>query len=268
MKILFIGDISAKPGRLAVKDFLQKYKQEVDLVIANCENAAHGIGATVEVINELQSYGVDYFTSGNDIWHQQAFVEYLNKEDSLVIRPYNYPEYFPGKGYKVIQVGDKTILLLNLIGKVFIKEEVLNPFRIADEFLRKVQFGQLHDVPDKVDIIFVDFHAEATSEKVAMGFFLDGRVQAVVGTHTHVQTSDDRILDKGTAYITDVGMAGSLNSVLWVKYETIINKMLNPYHFERFEVEEKKPWMVNSVLVTIDEKNVVKSIERINHVVN
>lgn len=266
MKILFIGDISAKPGRLAVKEFLQEYK--ADIVIANCENAAHGIGATRGIIEELHGYGVDFFTSGNDIWHQSDFYQYLDEPDSLVIRPLNYPQYFPGKGFKVLTIKDKHILIINLIGTVFIKEETNNPFRTIDDFFRLLSIDKIEGITEKIDYTIIDFHAEATSEKVAMGFFLDGRVSAVLGTHTHVQTADNRILPKGTAYITDVGMAGSLNSVLWVKYETIIKKMLNPYQFERFEVEEKKPWMVNAVVLDIDETNVVRSIERINYTVN
>jgi metallophosphoesterase (TIGR00282 family) len=266
--ILFIGDISAKPGRLAVKEFLAEKKKDYDLVIANGENAAHGVGATIEIIEELHSYGVDYFTSGNDIWHKDVIFEYLNDQKGLLIRPMNYPAYYPGKGYKLMKVNGKNILLINLIGTVFIKEQVLNPFRTVEEFLGKVERGSVEDLPERIDSIIVDFHAEATSEKVTMGFFLDGRVSAILGTHTHVQTADERILPKGSAYITDVGMSGSLNSVLWVKYESVIVKMMNPYHFERFEVEESKPWLVNAVSLSINETNVVESIQRTNYQVN
>ena len=268
MKILFIGDISAKPGRLAVKDFLEKMRNDVDLVIANCENSAHGIGATEDTINELSGYGVDYFTSGNDIWRQTPFMEYLDSPESKVIRPLNYPQYYPGKGYIFFQKNGKNILLVNLIGTVFMKEEVFNPFRSVEELLMKIDTDQIKDIPMRPDIILVDFHAEATSEKITMGFFLDGKVEAVLGTHTHVQTSDERILPNGTAYITDVGMAGSLNSVLWVSYDSIIEKMLNPFKFSKFVVEEKRPWVVSSALIEIDEENTVKSIQRLTHTVN
>ena len=255
MKIAFIGDISAKPGRLAVKAYLEKYRSEVDVVIANIENAAHGLGATIAIVEELHDYGVDFFTSGNDIWRQQDIIRYMELEDALVIRPMNYPAYYPGRGYKLLHIGGKTILILNLLGTVFMDTEINNPFKVVDDFLTTFT--------EKVDIIFVDFHAEATSEKIAMGFYLDGRVSAVVGTHTHVQTADERILPKGTAYITDVGMAGTVNSVLWVKTDIALDKMLHPYMFKKFEVEEEKPWSVQSVHIEINEANTVTSIQRV-----
>lgn len=262
MRILFIGDVSAKPGRLAIKSYLKEVRNQFDLIIANCENSAHGLGATMETIDELHTYGVDYFTSGNDIWHQPNFSDYLDLEESLVIRPLNYPSYYPGKGFKLIERGGKKVLLLNLIGTVFMKEQVLNPFHEIDDFLSR------NALVKEADIILVDFHAEATSEKITMGFFLDGRVHAVMGTHTHVQTADERILAKGTAYITDVGMSGSLNSVLWVKYESSIKKSLFPYRHERYEVEEKKPWVVDGITLEIDKNNVVTSIKKVHHIVN
>lgn len=268
MKILLLGDISAKPGRLVIKDFLQDnhHKDDYDLVIGNCENATHGLGATPEAIDELHSYGIDFFTSGNDIWKKESIFEYLGKKDPVVIRPLNYPDYFPGVGYRVLNVKEKKILVINLIGQVFMKEEVLNPFHTINNFLNDFENGKYEYALKDMDLILVDFHAEATAEKVAMGFYLDGKVGLVAGTHTHVQTSDERILPKGTAYITDMGMCGSINSVLWTKTDIIINKMLKPYLFQRFEPEENKPWMLCGVEIETDENSTVRSIKRVNYV--
>lgn len=217
IKILFIGDIVGKPGRRAVAQFLTENKDKYDLVIANGENLAAGKGMTFAKYEEMITAGVDYFTSGNHIWNNDEIIPYLNDKKVKILRPANYPPSSPGRGFNEVVLNDGTkILLLNVQGRVFMKDEIDDPFVTAKNI-----------VDEHADsIIIVDFHAEATSEKIALGYYLDGRVSAVFGTHTHVQTADEKILQNGTAYITDAGMTGAENSVLGVKKEIIIEKFL------------------------------------------
>jgi len=260
MRVLFIGDIVGKPGRRALRQSLPGLinKLKIDFVIANVENAAGGFGITESVGREILSQGVNVMTSGNHIWDKKEVLSYMPKEDRL-LRPANYPEGVPGNGYITISAGNNNskISILNLSGRVFMTS-IDCPFRTAERiipFLKK-----------ETRIIIVDFHAEATSEKLAMGWFLDGKVSAVIGTHTHVQTADERILPNGTAYITDVGMTGPLNSIIGVKRERIINKFLTqiPTRFETASGEV----MLCSVILDIDpETGLANSIQRlqINH---
>lgn len=214
IRILFIGDIVGRSGRNAVKSYLPelKEKEKINFVIANGENLAAGKGMTYEKYQEMMAAGIDYFTSGNHIWNNNDIVPHLNDADIKILRPYNYPEGTPGRGLGQIE----NILILNLQGRVFMKDNLSDPFLIAKSIAETHQ--------DK--IIIIDFHAEATSEKVALGHYLDGKVAAVIGTHTHVQTADEKILPQGTAYISDAGMTGPIDSVLGVKKDIIIERFL------------------------------------------
>ncbi|NLU49018.1 MAG: TIGR00282 family metallophosphoesterase [Syntrophomonadaceae bacterium] len=219
MKVLVIGDIVGKPGRKAVQNLLPRIVKEhaVEFVIANAENAAGGKGVTGSVKDELLGAGVDVLTSGNHVWDNKAVFECIDDEPRLV-RPANYPGECPGQGYHTyVSGGGARITVINLSGRVFM-QNLDCPFREIDRILDEVQAAS--------DVIIVDFHAEATSEKQAFAWYVDGRVSAVVGTHTHVQTSDERILPQGTAYITDVGMTGAIDSVLGMVKEEAISKFL------------------------------------------
>lgn len=244
LKILFIGDIVGKPGRRAVAHFipLLKEKEGIDFVIANGENLASGKGMTYDKYQEMIDAGVDYFTSGNHIWNNTEFISCLDDKKVKVLRPANYSDSTPGKGYATVEVKGVKLTILNLQGRVFMKDDVDDPFvigkNIADEC--------------KDSIIIVDFHAEATSEKMALGYYLDGFVSAVLGTHTHVQTADEKILPLGTAFISDVGMSGPENSVLGVKKEIIIEKFLT--QLPQSHKMASGDSIFNAVVVEIDVK--------------
>ncbi len=228
-RIVFIGDVAGKPGRRLLAKVLPmiKIKYSPDLVIANGENSAGGLGIIPKTADELYQGGVNIITTGNHVWDKKEAIELL-KEDLRVVRPINYPNAAPGNGSTVFKGPDGVdVLIVNLQGRVFMEPVVENPFLAMDALLEKV--GR------KYDIIFVDFHAEATAEKQAMGFYLDGRVSAVLCTHTHVQTADLRILPGGTAYQSDVGMTGSLDSVIGMKMEPVISKFTTGVN-KRFEV--------------------------------
>lgn len=243
MKILFLGDIVGKPGRDVTGRVLPDMKKDekIDFVIANAENAAGGSGITPTIAQELFACGVDALTSGDHIWKKAEVYPYLEATDK-VIRPANYPEGVPGKGSTVIKAANGVkVGIINLLGRVFM-DPLDCPFACVKKELEKVR--------KETSVIFVDMHAEATSEKVAMGWFLDGTVSAVVGTHTHVQTADEKILPKGTAYITDCGMTGPYDSVIGRKKENIIERFLTQLP-TRFEVASGNEEM-HGVLVTVD----------------
>jgi len=254
MKILFIGDIVGKPGRLAVKEIFPKLrkKREIDFVAANAENAAGGFGLTPKIIEELLAVHIDVLTSGNHIWDRREIMEVIDKEKRL-LRPANYAPGVPGLGSAVFETktGEK-IGVINLEGRVFMSH-VDCPFRTAERELEKIK--------DKAHYIIVDMHAEATSEKIAMGRFLDGKVGAVFGTHTHVQTADEQIFPGGTAFITDVGMTGPRDSVIGVRSELILQRFLMGIP-NRFEVATDDVWF-SAVLVELKGEKAI-SIERIN----
>jgi metallophosphoesterase (TIGR00282 family) len=220
MKILFIGDVFGEPGRLAIKKKLSELKQSLglDFVIANVENAAHGRGITPKIIEELQGCGVNAFTAGNHLWDNKEIIPYM-PDSKVLIRPANYMPDTPGRGsqsfevYSGIKVG-----LISLEGQRLMGNAVDSPFYAVDRELEKWK--------GKVDIFIVDMHAEATSEKRAMGWYLDGRVAAVVGTHTHVQTADEEILPQGTAYISDIGMTGPYNSVIGLEKKAALTRLV------------------------------------------
>jgi metallophosphoesterase (TIGR00282 family) len=246
--ILAIGDIVGKPGRKAVSQLLPGLRQQygLKLVIANGENAAGGIGLTPETAQELLDAGVDVITSGNHIWAQKEIFPYLEGQMPIV-RPLNYPPGVPGRGY--ITLG--PVAVVNIMGRTFIGN-LDCPFQAMDKLLAKL----------KQPVIIVDFHAEATSEKVAMGRYLDGRVSAVLGTHTHVGTIDTQILAGGTAYVTDIGMTGPTDSVIGDDVNAVIQRFLTGVH-HRLSVGKGKP-VLNAVMVDIDDASGrARSIERI-----
>jgi len=252
VRILAIGDIVGKPGRRAISALVPGLRRELrlDAVVANGENSAAGKGITVNTAKEILAAGVDVITTGNHIWAQPDIIPYLDT-DAPVLRPANYPEAAPGRG--MVRVGALTVI--NLMGRVFMFE-LDDPFRTADRLLERVEPG----TP-----VLVDFHAEATSEKMAMGWYLDGRVSAVMGTHTHVPTADQRILTKGTAYVSDLGMCGPRDSVIGNEIEPVLHKFLTGMPV-RFTVAEKSRFVnLNAVLVDIDDATgMARSIERVD----
>ena len=244
LHILMVGDIVGRPGRRAVKQMIRplKKKYNIDFVIANGENAAGGNGLTQEIADELFDDGIDFLTMGNHTWDKKEIFEFIDLESRL-IRPANYPPGTPGRGSTVVKVSkDIKIGIVNLAGRVFLPP-LDCPFRTA-EFV-------VNTLLKETKIIIIDFHAEATSEKIAFGWYMDGKVSAVLGTHTHVPTADERILPQGTGYITDVGMTGPRDSVLGVKTDIVINKFITQLPF-RFEVAAG-PAQLNGVLLHINE---------------
>jgi metallophosphoesterase (TIGR00282 family) len=243
MKILFVGDIVGRPGRRALKSLLPNVvdRYKIDFVIANGENAAGGFGITDRAATEIFECGVHAITSGNHVWDKKEAVGYLARE-ARVLRPLNYPPGVPGAGSLVhdLDMGVK-VAVVNISGRVFM-QGMDCPFRAADE-----EISRLKQITPN---IIVDFHAEATSEKIAFGYYLDGRVSAVLGTHTHVQTADERVLDGGTAYITDVGMTGPVESVIGVDRDIVIERFLTHIPL-RFEVAKGKT-MLSAVVVEIN----------------
>lgn len=245
MRVFFIGDIVGKPGRKAVREILPDVVSEhsVDFVIANCENAAAGFGVTRDVVEELYESRINVLTSGNHIWDKKEINDFAGDYETL-LRPANYPDGLPGRGSVVIPNSSGTnIGVINLVGRVFMKP-LDCPFRTAEREIEKLK--------RRSRVIIVDFHAEATSEKEAMGWFLDGRVSAVLGTHTHVQTADEKILPGGTAYITDVGMTGPFNSIIGIKKDDILKRFLTQVP-NRFEVA-RDDVKLQGVMVDIDGK--------------
>ncbi|MDR3270783.1 MAG: TIGR00282 family metallophosphoesterase [Peptococcaceae bacterium] len=245
MRILFIGDVVGQPGRQALKTLLPGLQAErrVDLTIANAENAAGGKGLTKATAQEIFQQNVDFLTMGNHVWDQREILTFIDTEERL-IRPANYPAGTPGRGYQIIRVQGSKVGVLNLSGRVYATEHLDDPFAVATRWVSELK--------RQCEIVIIDMHAEATSEKMALGWFLDGKVSAVLGTHTHIQTADARILDQGTAYITDVGMTGSRDSVLGTKKELAIKKFLTQMP-TRLEVAEG-PVQLNAVVMDIDEQ--------------
>ena len=253
MKVLIIGDVMGKPGRDAMKEFLDKKKNDYDFVIVNGENAAAGFGITPQIADECFELGVDVITSGNHIWDKKELYPYLD-ENRNILRPLNYPKGVPGFGYTIKENGKgEKIAVINIQGRVFMPE-VDSPFQRIEEAIEEIK--------KETKNIIVDFHAEATSEKLAMGWYLDGRVSAVYGTHTHVQTADERILEKGTGFINDVGMTGSHDSIIGMTIETVLPKFLTSLP-SRFEVATGNV-KVNGIELHIDKEGSCKEINRIN----
>ncbi|MGI6148339.1 MAG: TIGR00282 family metallophosphoesterase [Firmicutes bacterium] len=251
MRVLLLGDIYGRPGRKIVAEYLPQLREEYqpDLVIANGENAAGGFGLTKATAEELFSLGIHVLTSGNHIWDQKEMLTYIDSE-ARVLRPANYPPGVPGQGVFIHR--EKALAVINISGRVYM-DDFDCPFRAMDQIL-----GNL---PGYVKYTIVDFHAEATSEKLALGYYLDGKVSAVVGTHTHVPTADLRILPGGTAYVTDLGMCGPLNGVLGVDREQIIGKFLTQMP-TRFHVA-KGPVQLWGVVVELDERGQAVKVNRV-----
>lgn len=256
MKLLFIGDIVGKPGRGAIKTLLPGLvkKHNISLVIANAENAAGGSGITPPIAKELKGYNLDVITSGDHIWKRREIIEILDQEPTI-LRPLNYPKETPGYGSTIVELAESGVKIgvINLVGRVFM-QPVECPFRASREEIEKIR----KTTPN----IIVDMHAEATSEKIALGWHLDGLVTAVMGTHTHVQTADEKILPEGSAYITDVGMTGPFDSVIGRKKEQILTRFVTqmPTRFQMAEGDVR----LNAVIVDFDEKTgKANSIERI-----
>lgn len=254
MRFLIVGDVYGRPGRAAFAKYTPKIRAEkkIDVVIVNGENSAGGKGITRKSLDALYHGGADIITSGNHIWDKKDVLEFIDAEPFL-IRPANYPEGAPGRGYCVYPFRAKNVGVMNLSGRAFMPA-LDCPFQKVEDLLREMK--------QDCDIIILDFHAETTSEKMAMGWYLDGRVNAVVGTHTHIQTADDRLLPGGTAYITDLGMVGPWNSVLGVRRECILEKFITgrPVRFEPAE----GPAVYSAVIIETDEAtNRTLSIERV-----
>lgn len=258
IKFLFIGDIIGRPGRRAVASLLPGLKTEhgFDLVIANGENAAGGFGITPKIADELFGLGIDVLTSGNHIWDQKEIEGYL-RENTRLLRPANYPVGDLGRGSVVVSLDQRPqvkVGIVNLAGRVFVGPADC-PFQVGRQLVEELRA--------ETDIVVVDFHAETTSEKNALATYLDGQVSLFVGTHTHVQTADERILPKGTAYITDVGMVGGRNSIIGMKPDRVIEKFLNGKP-QRYEVEKIDPWF-SAVVVEVDENSgTASSIKRLH----
>lgn len=244
MRVMFIGDIVGNTGRKAVKTLLPSLKQKHNphIIIANAENAAGGRGVTAAIIREFMEMGIHGFTMGNHTWDNRDIFEWID-DDKRVVRPANFPPGTPGHGVATIKAMGKELTIVNLQGRTFLPA-IDCPFRVVDEIL--------DDLGSKKKAVLVDFHAEATSEKIAMGWHLDGRASIVVGTHTHVQTNDDAILPNGTAYLTDVGMVGSKEGVLGMEREAVLYKFQTQLPV-RFVVCEGK-WQFHAVLVDIDDE--------------
>ncbi|MEK6646414.1 MAG: TIGR00282 family metallophosphoesterase [Candidatus Firestonebacteria bacterium] len=256
MKILFIGDICGKPGRQAICELLPKLKKEfqINLTIANCENAAGGLGVTPQIVEELHGYGVDLLTSGNHIWDKKEIVKDIELCVNL-LRPANYPLGVPGKGSVVFKTIDNLkVGVINVAGRVYMQNFDC-PFRVAKR--------EVENLKKQTKIIIIDFHAEVTSEKNAFAWYLNGEVSAILGTHTHVQTADEKILPGGTAYITDVGMTGPQDSVIGAKKEIAIQRFLLQMPV-KFDVASDDIVLCGVVLDIDENTGKAKSIERLH----
>ena len=253
VKLLFVGDVVAGIGRRALATVLPKLRDEhqPDFVVVNGENAAGGVGITAKTAQEMLDLGVDVITLGNHAYRHRDVYEYLDREPRI-IRPANFPKGSPGRGHTVVESNGTRLGVINLSGQLFL-EAVRSPFAEADALVAELR--------DSADAVLVDMHAEATSEKVALGWHLDGRVMAVVGTHTHVPTADARVLPGGTAYVTDVGMTGPRGGVIGVKRELAIERFLTLTQV-RFETSDEDPWL-DAVLIDADDSGRATSIEQL-----
>lgn len=255
MKILMVGDVFGRAGRKTFAEVTPKLKAEknIDVVVVNGENAAHGVGLTVSTFNALLSGGADIVTTGNHVWGNKDIFEIIDREPFL-LRPANFPEGMEGKGFCIFPYRSKNIGVINLLGRTFM-QPMDCPFICAEKIIEQIK--------NECDIILVDFHAEATSEKISLGYFLDGKVTAVAGTHTHVQTADERILPQGTAFITDLGMTGILDSVIGLEIQSVIEKFIS-CRAGKFLVPEKGACVYSALLLDIDDfSNKMRNIERI-----
>ncbi len=255
IKILFLGDIVGKPGRLAVKSYLEKTEDKPDFIIANAENASHGFGLTKNNYEELLSYGIDCFTSGNHIWDKREIFQYIDETERL-IRPINYPENTKGRGYGIYETSKGKIGVINVLGRTF-----MNFFESPWELVEKA----IKEIKKETNTIIIDVHAEASAEKICMGkYFSAMGASAIFGTHTHVQTADEKIINNFTGYITDAGFCGDVNGVIGMDYEVSINRLrtLLP---ERLDVSDTGISQVNGVMIQVaSDTGQCVSIKRIN----
>ena len=243
MNILIIGDIVGTSGVKKVKEVLPKLikEQKIDFVIANGENSADGMGITAKIFKDLMLAGVNVITMGNHTWGKKDIFNIIDNKNLL--RPANYPEEVVGKGYEIYECNNKKIAVINLIGRVDMNVLSENPFIVVDKIV--------NDIKNKTDAIIVDFHAEATAEKIAMGYFLDGKVTCLYGTHTHVATADEEILENGTAYITDIGMTGPKKSIIGMNVEASIKRFLTSLP-ERYKVSEDANVILNGCILNLN----------------
>lgn len=256
MKIFVVGDIIGNTGVNKVKQVLPQYikKEEIDFVIANGENSADGMGITSKIFKDLMMSGVNVVTMGNHTWGKKDIFNII--ENKNLLRPANYPKDILGNGYGIYECNGKTICVINLIGRVDMNVLSENPFIVVKEIINEVK--------PMVDIIIVDFHAEATAEKIAMSYYLDGEVTAIYGTHTHVQTADEQILEKGTAYITDIGMTGPKKSVIGMDVDASIKRFVTTLP-ERYKVSDDQNTFLNGCLLEINDKTCrAEKIKRVN----
>lgn len=254
MRILFIGDIVGKVGRNAIAEYLPKIKQSYrpTVSIVNAENAAHGKGLTEKLYKQLLRDGVDFMTMGNHTYGQREIYDFIDDANRM-IRPANFPSEAPGLGMRFIQINDIKLAIINLQGRSFM-QDIDDPFKKADQLIEEAK--------KETNFIFVDFHAETTSEKNAMGWYLDGRVSAVVGTHTHIQTSDERVLPNGTGYITDVGMTGYYDGILGINRDEVIERFITSLP-QRHVVPDDGRSVLSGVIIDLDKDGKTKQIERI-----
>jgi metallophosphoesterase (TIGR00282 family) len=257
LKVLFLGDVFGKPGRQAVQRLVPRLiaRDGIDLVVANAENAAAGLGVTPDLAEELLAAEVNLLTSGNHIWSKREILPYLDAPGSRLLRPANYPPGAPGRGRAVISTPDgRRLGVVNLEGRVFMKA-LDDPFRAAAAEVEALR-------AEGVRAILVDMHCEATSEKSAMGWFLDGKVSAVLGTHTHVQTADARVLPGGTAYLTDVGMCGPWDSVIGMRKEPVLERFATGRP-AGFEPAKRDVWLQGAIIDVDEETGRARSIARV-----
>lgn len=256
MKILAVGDIVGNNGIQELKLRLGKIKEEenIDFIIVNGENSAEGMGITEKGFNSMIEQGANVITMGNHTWGKKEIFKFIN--NPKILRPANYPEGVPGKGYGIYECNNKKIAVINIMGRVDINILTENPFLIAKKIVEKIQ--------NEADIIIIDFHAEATAEKIALGYYLDGKVTAIFGTHTHVQTADEHILPNGTAYITDIGMTGPKNSVIGMDIVASVKRFETALP-ERYQIASGDS-IFNGIILEIDDKtNKVIKIKRLNY---
>ena len=254
MKIFAVGDLVGENGVKMLKEILPAYKREnnIDFVIVNAENSAGGMGISTKIFNDLKSINVDVITMGNHTWGKKDIFTFI--DDPILIRPANYSRGVVGKGYNIYNCKDKKICVINLIGRTDMGVQSDNPFTTADDIINEVK--------NKADIIIVDFHAEASAEKIAMKYYLDGKVTAIFGTHTHVQTADEEVTKKGTGFISDIGMTGPSNSVIGMDIDASVKRFVTSLP-ERYKLADG-PCKLNGCIFEIDDETCrTKSINRI-----
>lgn len=257
MKILFLGDIVGKSGRSKLFSLIDKIvsKLKIDFTIVNAENSAHGFGINPSIAQKFFMYNIDVLTTGDHIWDQLIIKPYL-QEEARILRPLNYAKHNDGNGYRVYTTrNNKKILVINILGTLFMRDEIENPFHAMDKILHNYKLGQ------NVDAIFVDFHAEATSEKMSFAHYLDGRISAIIGTHTHIPTADSHILPNGTAYQSDAGMCGDYNSSIGMKTDTSILRFLGEGEHTHLTPAQGEATLCGVIVETDDKTGLAKQIE-------